>query len=325
MRRTCLQRTRDRALIGKKKVEAPVQPTPHIALRPETESQAVPATSEARGFWLRTSSIEAYVETHPAFRLLSVRSPGGVSLMADHTVSEKGLRLAFMEPAQSPASFDVGNQPAEVMNRTASTVRVRLSAAAGLRYRIELSLEQDAPRLHLACSLENTGAAPRTVACWSVISFARGNGLIVAPFGRDEDVRRRLVLPPWTPWPQPGVQFGRDTVVADTASPLRGDAYKVGLITDAGWVAFVRDGDALVDSAPFDASATYPEDGANVTFFEGSYAGRSWCEIERVGPLKTLAHGEKAHLSQTLSLIKTRPPHTAQPDTLRRAIEARIP
>lgn len=279
------------------------------------------AEVDAGGFWLRTPAIEAYVETRPVFRLLSVRAPGGESLMADKTVSEKGLRLAVMEQEQTPRSFDVGNQPAVVVDRTTSSVRARLSAVNGLRYTVELSLEQAAPRLRLTSTLENVGVEPRTVACWSVISFARGNGRIVVPFGRAERDRRRLVLPSWTPWPQPGVAFGRDALAADTAALVEGEAYKVGVITDAGWVAFVRGGDALVDSAPFDAGASYPEDGANVTFFEYSDARRSWCEIERVGPLKTLARGEATQLSQTIMLIKFPSSQSAKPDLLRRAIE----
>jgi hypothetical protein len=295
-----------------------------VNIPPHTETAGSTEAIVARGLWLRTHSIEAYVEIYPAFRLLAVQTPGGTSLMADHTVTEKGLRLAFMEPEQTSASFDVGNQPAEVIECTAASARFQLSAASGLRYTISVSLDRNEPRLQFACSLENVGSAPRTVACWSVISFARGNGLIVAPFGREEGVRRRLVLAPWTPWPQPGVQFGLGALVADTTSPLNGEAYKVGLISDAGWIAFVRDGEALVDFAPFDSSASYPEDGANITFFEGSDARRSWCEIERVGEMKTIAPGEKTHLSQTLVLIKTRQAQTADPDTLRRAIDAQI-
>jgi hypothetical protein len=254
-----------------------------------------------RGAWLRTPSAEVFVAVEPRFRVLAFARPGRPSLMADVRVAEQGTRLAFMGPDQVKGSFDVGNVPADFVDRTASTARVRLAPAAGLRYDVTLALDADRPRLRLDYALENVAAERRTVACWSVTSFARGDGgAVVVPFGAEPRARRRLVLPWWTRWPQPNVRVGRDAIRADVTGPVAGGAYKDGLITDAGWIAFARGGEALVSSAPFDASADYAEDGANVTFFESDDPKRTWCEIEQVGPLRDLPPGESARLSETL-------------------------
>src|SRR5690606_3482109 len=122
-------------------------------------------------------------------------------------------------------SFDVGNQPAEMLERTPTTARVRLAPAAGLQYTVELTLEQDQPRLRLKYALQNVGVAERQIACWSLVSFAR-DGRIVVPFGKAPRDRRRLVLPWWTKWPQPSAEFGRDTLVSDANQPAEG-AYKI--------------------------------------------------------------------------------------------------
>jgi hypothetical protein len=104
--------------------------------------------------------------------------------------------------------------------------------------------------------------------------------------------------------------------------PVAGRAYKVGVITTAGWVAFVRGGEALVSSAPFEPDASYAEDGANVTFFESDDPKRAWCEIEQVGPLRELGAGGVARLSETLELLDVEPPRFPEPDALRQAIES---
>src|SRR5690554_5760692 len=134
-----------------------------------------------RGLWLRSDAAEVFIGIEPQFRVLSFRRPGEPSLMAGQNVAETGLRLAFMEPDQVPASFDVGNVPAEVLERTPRSVRVRLKAAAGLQYTVRMQLDEADPALMLWYELANAGDKPRQVACWSVTSFAR-QGMIIAPF-----------------------------------------------------------------------------------------------------------------------------------------------
>ncbi len=100
----------------------------------------------SRGVWLRTPAAEAFVAAEPRFRVLAFARAGQPSLMADANVAEQGVRLAFMGPDQVPPSFDVGNVPAEIVERTPSSVRVRLAPAAGLRYEVTLTLETERPR-----------------------------------------------------------------------------------------------------------------------------------------------------------------------------------
>jgi hypothetical protein len=207
-----------------------------------------------------------------------------------------------------------------VLERTGSTARLRLQPAAGLRYTVQVALDPALPRLQLDYELENMGADPRRVGIWSVLAFSR-SGTIVAPFGKTNTSRKRLVLPWWSKWPHPTMQFGRMAA----ASPVSesGGVYKVGVITETGWLAFVRDGKALVSYVPFDADAEYPEDGANVTFFE-SGGDKGWREIEQMSPLRDVSPGESIRMSETLDLVTLADPAPADPDELRKAIEAQV-
>lgn len=273
------------------------------------------------GIWLRSEAIEAFVGLQPQFRILSIRRRGDASLMAGQDAPHQGLRLAFMEPQQIAASFDVGNVPAELIEHADTFARVQLQPGAGLRYAVSLSLHDSPPKVQITYELTNVSETERRIAPWSLIAYAR-DGLIVTPFGRQALVRRRLVLPWWGEWPQPGVQIGRHALMTNASAPLNGQAYKIGVITDAGWVAFVRGERCLVSRIAFQADARYPEDGANITIFHLANDSRSWCETEQVGPLQTLQPGESATVTETIECLTIEPPADPTPDALRAAVEA---
>lgn len=266
----------------------------------------------SRGVWLRSEAVEVFVGTEPKFRLLAARRPGKPSLLADSTRPQQGVRLAFMEPNQIPDSFAVGEQSAEVVERSERKLKLRLAPAVGLRYDVAVEIDERFPKVTLAATLVNESDRKRRVATWSVLSFARDvSATIVVPFGGEPRAVRRLVVPWWTIWPQPNVRFGRDAMAVDVASPFDGDAVKVGLATDAGWAAFVRGGDGLVVSAARDARAEYPEGGANITCFVAA----GWCEVEHVGPIESLSREEGTTLRQTIELFDN-PFGSALPTTL---------
>jgi hypothetical protein len=265
-----------------------------------------------RGHWLRTPAAEVFVAIEPQFRVLAFRRPGEASMMAGRETEQHGLRLAFMEPEQIPASFDVGNVPAEVVERSEKSLHARLAPAAGLQYEVKLTLAQDRPVLSLDYALKNVDTHARTVACWSVVAYAL-DGVIVAPFGDQPKARRRLVLPWWTRWPQPHVRFGRDALAMDVSTPVEGNAMKIGITTEAGWVAFIRGSSVLQSSVRFEPNAAYPEGGANVTVFQGA----GWCETEQVGPLVTLKPGESVTMRETLGLLAVAFEPDASPDAIR--------
>jgi hypothetical protein len=302
---------------------------PAASAAPPASAPAIPLTQHQgfQGFWLRSDTTEAFIALQPKFRILSLRSPGQSSLLADPRVTEQGIRLAYAEPDQVPTSFDVGNQPAEVLQQPPHSVRLRLAPAAGLRYSVEVSLRNDRPGLQLDCALENVGTQPRRIACWAVAAFTR-DGHFIVPFGKAPRSRRRLVLSWWTQWPQTGVHVGRDTLLIDAAAPVQGTAYKIGIITNSGWGAFVREGHVLLSAAPFDPAAAYPEDGANLTIFQSNGGPQSWCELEQLGRLGKIEPGQSARLSETFELFAITPPPPSappNPDAWRATIEKAAP
>jgi hypothetical protein len=277
----------------------------------------------SQGVWLRGKDLEAFVCLQPVFRIAAVRKPGGTSVMADSTGVEKGLRLAFMSPIQIPKSFDVGNQPAEVIERDDHAIKLRLAVADGLRYEVSLTADTKISQLQATYELFNVGKESRQLACWSLIALA-GDGTIITPFGSKPRARRRIVLPWWTIWPQPTYRFGRDALAVNIAAPPAGNC-KVGVINDAGWIAIRSGSQLLVSTVTFDDKGHYPEDGANITIFQSRPKDRDQtrCEIEQLGPLQQIEPLQSVRMTETLRLLEVTdpPPADAAPDSFRKQVE----
>lgn len=251
-----------------------------------------------RGVWVKSDKIEAFVATQPKFRILSIRKPGDQSLIADAKIDEPGVRLAFMSPNQIKTSFDPGLTTAEQIG--AGTFQ--LKPADGLQYTVTVTPDATKPKLAITYELKNVADQPRTVAVWSVSSFPC-DGVISVPTGQQRRARRRMVMSWWSRFPVPGLVFGRDSLSLDTTAAKDPGVMKLGLITDAGWAAFTRGGSAIVSRVSFDATATYPEDGPNITVFQGITAKGARAEIEQMSPLKNLAPQESVQMTETFELL----------------------
>ncbi len=271
------------------------------------------------GVWVRGNAIEAFVATEPRFRVLSIRQVGEESIIAGSQVSDQGLRVGFMEANQPKEAFAVGDQPADVVEQSETRVKVRLRPAGGLQYTVAIDADPSAPRLRLTYELANIGDAARPLACWSVISYTREGSMIV-PLGDKPRPRKRLLIPWWTSLPQPSIHAGREALRVDAGGELDGPV-KIGVVTECGWVAFVRNQTALVSRAPFDPGATYPEDGASITLFQMGPTDTGRSETEQVGVLQQIAPGDAARLVETIDLITLPNPLPAAPDAARQTLE----
>jgi hypothetical protein len=251
-----------------------------------------------RGVWVKSDKIEAFVGLQPKFRILSVRKPGGDSLMADAKIDEPGLRLAFMSPGQVKTSFDPGNTTAE----QTSPGTFRLKPADGLQFTVTLKPDPDKPQLMIGYELQNVSDTERQLACWSIISYPC-DGMISLATGQQRRARRRMVMSWWSRWPVPGLVFGRDALSFDTAAAKEPGVMKLGLITDTGWVAFVRGDEALVSSVTYADAGTYPEDGPNITVFQTVGPNMSRAETEQMSTLGQLKPGDHFTMIETIDLL----------------------
>jgi hypothetical protein len=138
--------------------------------------------------------------------------------------------------------------------------------------------------------LRNASAAPVETAPWAITQLRLGGEaeLPMGPAGPGPQADRALVLWPYTDPEDPRICIGKDAVRI-RAEPA-GPPLKVGAAPSEGRAAY-RLGDVTFEKrTTVDPSATYPDRGAAVHV----YLCDEFCELETLGPLRTIEPGDSA-------------------------------
>jgi len=158
---------------------------------------------------------------------------------------------------------------------------------------IEVRLDPVLPTLSVLHRVHNRGPHPLELAPWSITQLPLGGQALLplrqAVDGHETRPNRALVLWPYSSLDDRRLRI-RDGLV--TLDAVAGADLKVGCLDDTGWVAYVRDGTALVrrfDALPGEA---HPDLGCNVETFCGS----RYIELEVLGPMRMLAPGASTTL-----------------------------
>jgi hypothetical protein len=174
---------------------------------------------------------------------------------------------------------------------------VRLTGArespTGCVRSIEVRLDPVLPSLSVLHRVHNRGQRPLELAPWSITQLPLGGRALLplrrAVAGHETRPNRAIVLWPYSSLDDPrlGVRDGLVTVDAIAGADL-----KVGCLDDSGWVAYVRDGIAMVrrfEPVPLEA---HPDLGCTVE----TYCGSRYIELEVLGPMGVLAPGASTTL-----------------------------
>jgi hypothetical protein len=150
--------------------------------------------------------------------------------------------------------------------------------------------------------LRNESAAPVQIAPWAITQLRLGGEaeLPMGPAGSGPQADRALVLWPYTDPGDPRIRIGRDAVRI-RAEPT-GPTLKVGAAPSEGRASY-RLGDVVFEKrAAVDPSATYPDRGAAVHV----YLCDEFCELETLGPLRTVEPGDSASHREEWRLLPAR-------------------
>jgi hypothetical protein len=147
--------------------------------------------------------------------------------------------------------------------------------------------------------LRNEAAAPVVAAPWAITQLRLG-GEVELPMGSagpGPQADRALVLWPYTDPGDPRIRIDKDAVRI-RAEPA-GSVLKVGAAPSAGRVVY-RLGDVVFEKRTHvDPGAAYPDRGAAVHV----YLCDAFCELETLGPLRTLEPGESASHREEWGLL----------------------
>jgi hypothetical protein len=261
---------------------------------------------------LRLEGASAWVEVLASGgpRIVGLGMSGGANLLAEtpdlgwdtpHGRYELlgGHRLWFAP--EDPERVAIPDGGSLVVERMADGLRLVGAAepGTGLVRTIEVCVDPVLPLLQVRHELCNAGAEPLELAPWSITQVPFGGRVLLpqaaAVAGHAVRPTRIVVLWPYTSWEDPRLRIQDDLV---TVEGIAGDELKVGLFDDAGWVAYARDGTALVRRFVPAPGEPHTDLGCNVE----TYSDTRIFELEVLGPLRTLGPGETAVLDERWEL-----------------------
>jgi hypothetical protein len=157
--------------------------------------------------------------------------------------------------------------------------------ASGLQKEISIGLDQNCVSLSHCVTWH--GEQPIRLAPWTITQLRLG-GMAVLPFTNAEGLlpNRNLVF-----WPYASVKDERfelhDDVVLVHGHGMN-KAFKIGNFNSQGWVACTLGNVLFIKRFAADSEGNYPDMGCNVE----AYVKDSCIELETLGTLKTLNHGD---------------------------------
>lgn len=260
---------------------------------------------------LSNSGMAVDVSTSFGPRILHCAAVDGPNMMAQlpeatlewrpgHDFRLRGGHRLWVAPEVRDVTYTPDDDPVDVAETDGSLIlATRATASCPFRRELTLELLGSAPTMRVSHRLTYQGDTSGTAAPWA-ITMLPADGVVVlplrpvAPFELQAD--RNIVLWPYTSLDDPALTVTDDAVIV---SGERHTVTKVGTSGIAGWGAYGRAGWALVKRASVDPSARYPDLGAAMQ----CYANATFCELETLGPLRTMHSGESTLHVETWHLV----------------------
>ena len=140
--------------------------------------------------------------------------------------------------------------------------------------------------------LTNVGLWPIECGAWGLSMMASGGVAVLplpprAPHHEVLIPTGQLALWAYTDLSDPRWTFGHEYILLQQ-DPEVVSPQKIGALTPAGWLAYVRDETMLFKRFSQDTSATYPDNNSNVELFTNNY----FLELETLSPLVQIQPGQ---------------------------------
>jgi hypothetical protein len=281
--------------------------------------EVVPYAGWARNLRLANDQVELVVTLDVGPRVMRYAARGGRNLFGEtadqlgksgesHWMPRGGHRL-WTAPEDKTRTYAPDNRPVEHQVLTSqpgqSGVRVRLVSGPdqpyGVQKEIDLALAGSGSEVTVVHRVANVGARPIEVSPWALTVMPPGGTAIVPlpqkrphpgsiPGSVDADYwpNQSIALWSYLDLKDPRLMLGTHFITA-RQDPRATTLLKFGLSHQGGWLAYWRDGDLFVKSIDYQAGKIYPDRGCNFEL----YTDPNILEVETLGPLVTLAPGEK--------------------------------
>ena len=248
---------------------------------------------------LSNGSLAVDVATAFGPRIMGLTPAGSTNLFADlgdlgidldggrRYVFYGGHRL-WLAPEVADITYEPEDGPVTV--ESASATRVVVAARIGdVEKAIDVTLEPDRSVAVIEHSITSRSPEPIALAPWAITQFRTG-GTAILPYNAEPadehglQASHALVGWPYTDWDALSYDPSSRVIHVDGA---RATPTKIGTSLDRGWLAYVIDGWVFAKFAEPVARSNV-DLGAQAEI----YANASFVELETLGPLVMLEHGE---------------------------------
>jgi hypothetical protein len=214
-----------------------------------------------------------------------------------------GHRL-WVAPERFPQTYTIDDDPPRVESSQRRLIaHRRRDPVTELAVTIDVELQPAGTDVVVRHVVRNDGSMPQRLAPWA-ISVLQPGGVALVPNAERRSARealtpaRTLALWHYTDLTDPRLHFG-EAFLRVRCVPEQTTPFKIGVACERGWSAYVVGGTGFVVRAPYDGAADYPDRGSSVEIYtEGGV-----CELETLGPLRTLQPRESAHHVERWSLV----------------------
>lgn len=217
-----------------------------------------------------------------------------------------GHRL-WLAPEAIPFSYNPDNDKVDyLVNAYSIKLMQQKESITGVAKEMEITLSPDKNEVKVLHRVTNKNASDVELSVWPITMLATGGRAIIpqVPYGEGNDFllpSRSLALWSYTKMNDPRWVWGEKYIQAKQ-NPQYTSEQKIGVTNKQGWIAYHLNGEVLIKKFDFRAGVIYPDYHCN----NEVYISENYLEIETLGPLTTLAPGEKAEHTEHWLLAKAK-------------------
>ena len=260
---------------------------------------------------LTNGKVELLVTRDIGPRIIRYGFVGGPNLFAeipshigghgeDKWMNRGGHRL-WVAPEADPWSYEPDNEPYASAIQISGGVRTVQAAGpiTGLEKQMDIVLDPDTGFVTIQNKLTNRSDHPVHCGAWTIaVMGLGGRAILPLPEKRFPPNQILTAVQRWATWSYTDFADPRWTwgsrFLFLRQDPAAKVPQKIGMESDAGWMAYERENMLFIKKYSHFAGAEYPDYGTNVQ----TYTGSEILELEQLGPLSTLQPGESISLPE---------------------------
>ncbi len=226
----------------------------------------------------------------------------------------RGGHRLWIAPEEKPRTYELDNSPVSV-ERTRDGVMITqpTGTISGVQKKISIALARKTNNVKIVHILTNRRKKPVTLAPWA-LSVMAPKGVAIIPLPKKIPHTERLThnqewsLWGYTDFSDPRWTFG-SRYIFFRQDPKHGPN-KLGIAHREGWVAYLLDDMLFIKRFKWLEGCQYPDGGVNFETFSNEHM----LELESLGPVVTLEHGQSVSHEERWSLHRNMPPIRTEAD-----------